>query len=376
MLRATTNEAQGAKTMRMFAFLVVLLAGPAFAAEEIDSSRSRARSDRVLTGERVEVKGATSGDLISAGGEVTIDAATEGDLITFGGDVNIAGSAKDDAYVVGGEVTITSDISGNLRVAGGEVRIENPAKIAGNASVAGGEVQIAGTIGGDLRVFGGEVLLDGVVEGDVEATAGEIALGPNARIKGKLAYASRNDLQRDPAAEVGSVERDDWPRQEADVELEGLAFIWTMGLGVAALLMLGIAPGFAARTTDAVAEQFVQSLLMGLVGLVATPIVAALLAITVIGLPLALILLFAYPALLMLGYLFGVIAMADIALQKIRPIQVTDRGLRMLAAIGALALIAAVGRLPVAGGLVNVIVLLLGTGALLLQLRSRPRVAA
>jgi cytoskeletal protein CcmA (bactofilin family) len=360
--------------MRMFAFLVVLLAGPAWAAEEIDSSRSRARSDRVLTGERVEVQGATSGDLISAGGEVTIDAATEGDLITFGGDVNIAGSAKDDAYVFGGEVTITSDISGNLRAAGGEVRIDNPAKIGGNASVAGGEVQIAGTIGGDLRVFGGEVLLNGVVEGDVEVTAGEIALGPNARIKGKLAYASRDDLQRDPAAEVvGGVERNDWPRQETDVELEGLAFIWTIGLGVAAVLMLGIAPGFAARTTDAVAEQFVQSLLTGLLALVVTPIAAALLAITVIGLPLALILIFAYPALLMLGYLFGVIAMADIALQRFRPIQVTDRGLRMLAAIGALALIAAVGRLPVAGGLVNVIVLLLGTGALVLQLRPQPQ---
>jgi cytoskeletal protein CcmA (bactofilin family) len=361
--------------MKSFAVALLLLgiAGSALAEETASITHKR---DRILTGDHLIVTGDIAGDLIAAGGEVSVEAATDGDLVIFGGEVRVAGTVKEDVYVAGGDVIVNGHVDGNLRVAGGEVQVDTDGHIGGNASVAGGEVTIGGRIDGDLRAAGGSVLLNGLVTGDVRAVGGEVKLGPNARINGKLTYSAERELERDAAAEVtGGVERTDWPEKSSGVHLGGGHWIWTGGLIATALLALALVPGFAARVTDTVHDRFGLSMLIGLAALIVVPIAAFFLAITIVGLPVALIVLCSYPILLVLGYVFGLISLGDIGLQRTRPITVNDKAPRMLAAIVAILLVAVLGRIPVIGGLVTLAVLVLGIGALLRQFSGRPRPA-
>jgi hypothetical protein len=140
-----------------------------------------------------------------------------------------------------------------------------------------------------------------------------------------------------------------------------------------------LSPGFAARITDTIHDHWPASLLFGLIALGCVPMLAVLLMLTIIGLPLGLIVLFAYPILIVLGYVVGLIAVGDIGLQRAqrdKPLQVTDRGPRILAALAAIVVVALLGRVPVLGGLVTLAVLLLGMGALVQQFGKRKAAAA
>src|SRR5213075_3059679 len=122
--------------------------------------------------------------------------------------VRIGGSVGDSLYCGGGQVLLDGTVGSNARIGGGNVEIGPKAVVSGNVSIAGGKVRIDGTVKGYVQVAGGRAFIDGTVGGDVVARSGMVELGPNARIAGKLRYASGKELTRDPAAQVaGGVER-------------------------------------------------------------------------------------------------------------------------------------------------------------------------
>jgi len=336
-----------------------------------------AGNDRVVTGDNVHVTGDVAGDLIAAGGDVQVDAAVNGDVICFGGGVNISGTAKQDVYVAGGDVTVSGEVNHDLRIAGGQLHLRKESHVGGNVSLAGGDLTLDGTVDGNVRVTGGEVAIDGTVNGDVRAIGGEVRLGPNARIHGRLTYSSKQDLEQNEMAVVtGGIERKEWSQD--GFRADHASWVWTLGLAVTALVILGLGPGFAARVTDTVHDEWGSSLLFGFLTLIGVPIIVAICAITVIGIPVALIVLFAYPILLLLGYVLGLIAAGDIGLQRVRrdqPLQVNERGARILASLAAIAVVAVVSYVPVVGGLVAFAVLLLGMGALVQQFGAKRRAA-
>ena len=353
--------------MKAFGLLLMLLAAPALAA----------KGDHIQFGDHVAITEPVDGDVIAAGGDVDVNSEVNGDIVVFGGDVKLAGSGKQDVYVAGGDVTIGGDVADDLRVAGGQVRILKTARVGGGVNVAGGDVSIAGDVKGKVEVMGGHLTIDGHVGGDVEATGGDVSLGPDAHVDGHLTYSSRHDLHPDDAAKVaGGVTREPWHHEHSPMHWHGVHLAWGFGYVLLVLLVLLIAPGYAARVTDTIHDDFAQSLVIGVVALVLAPMAMLLLAITVIGIPAALLLLLAYLTMLMAGRLFGIIAVADIVLQRQRggTLQATDRGARMLAAIIAVIALGALVYVPIIGALVSVVLTLLGFGAMLRNLR-KPRAA-
>jgi len=349
------------------ALLLFCIAAPAFAA----------KSDHIQFGDNVAINEPVEGDVIAAGGDVDVNSEVGGDVIVFGGNVTLAGSAKHDVYVAGGDITVGGDVGDDLRVAGGEVRIVKTARIGGEVSVAGGDVTLAGDVKGNVDVVGGHLRIEGHVGGDVEATGGDVSLGPDAHIDGQLRYSSRRALAPGLDAQVaGGIARKPWKHDHW--RWHHTSWVWTIGCAFLALLLLAIAQSYAARVTDTIHDDAAQSLLIGLVALVVIPIVMVLLAITVIGIPAALLLLVVYLFLLMAGRLFAAIAIGDIVLQRMRQgaLKEGDRGPRMLAAIIAVVAIGVAAWIPIIGGLIGTVVTLLGLGAMLIQMRKRRAQAA
>ena len=331
-------------------------------------------ADRFVAGRSIRIVQPVAGDLIAAGGKVDVDAAVNGDAVIAGGDVRVSGALSNSLYCGGGQVTLAGTVGRNARIGGGRAEIGRDAMIAGNLSIAGGEVRIDGAVKGYVQAAGGRVFIDGPVGGDVVATSGAVELGPNARIAGRLRYASRNELKRDPAAQVaGGVERTPIDRSTGHARrtaARAAGWAWTVGLVFVAVVLVAALPAFTARVAATLHTRAGMSLLLGFVAMVCIPVAAVLLVFTLIGIPLALLALVLYVALLLVGYAMTGIGIGDWLLGRYRVADASRVGWRIGAAALAMLAIALLARLPWIGALVSFVVLMAGFGAVLLQARA------
>jgi cytoskeletal protein CcmA (bactofilin family) len=339
-------------------------------------------NDHFAAGCPVRVDKAVKGDVFLAGCSIDVDAAVDGDALVAGGNVRIGAPIGQTLYAAGGQLTVNANVGRNARIAGGQVEIGPKSQVGGNVTVGGGEVRINGAVKGYVRAAGGTVLINGPVEGDVIATSGAVELGPNARISGQLRYASREDIKRDAAAQVqGGVERmqleGGWPvpeRAERSVGRRG-GWVWSIGLMVIAGILAAALPGFYARVSETLRTRAGKSLLLGFVTLVCIPAAALILLFTIIGVPLALITVALYLALLLIGYVSTGIGIGAWALTRFLPGRGAQHAWRIGSAVVGMLVISLLGRLPYVGGFVVLVALLIGLGALALQVR-RPATAA
>jgi hypothetical protein len=149
----------------------------------------------------------------------------------------------------------------------------------------------------------------------------------------------------------------------------GLGWVWTIGLMVLAALLVGGLPDFYTRVTAALQASPIVSLLIGLVALVCIPAAALILIVTIVGIPLALIAIGLYLALLLVGYASTGVAFGDWALKKLKADAAANLWWRVAAAMLAMLAIALAARVPYVGSAVVLTALIIGIGALLLQVR-------
>jgi hypothetical protein len=344
-------------------------------ARAVDSTSG---GDRFFGGGSVRQVDPVAGDAIGVGGDLELDAQVEGDAVLAGGSVRLGGRVGQDLYAAGGKVIVEGAIGRNARVAGGQAEIGPKGQVNGNLAIAGGQVTLRGPVKGHVQVAGGEVLIDAAVDGDVRAATGELTLGPNARIGGKLVYRSREEVRRDPAAQVaGGIERGPpvahGTRAAQTHRAHGFegGWIWTAGLIVLAAVFAAAFPAISQRVGAQLRAHPGFALLFGFIGLVCIPVAAVILMITIIGLPLALLVLLLYFVLLILGYVVAAVTLGDAFLARFRAQAASRTGWRIGAAVLAVLALALLGRIPFLGGLVALTAMLAGMGAIVLAFRRR-----
>jgi hypothetical protein len=235
------------------------------------------------------------------------------------------------------------------------------------------------------------LLIDAPISGDVLATSGQVELGPRARITGKLRYRSGEALQKDPAAQVsGGIEQlvQGWSGSDAASRppahepirrghgVGAIGWLWTAGLIVLAVVWLAMAPLYSARFSSTLRQRPGLSIALGFIWLVCVPVLTLLLLLTVIGIPLALFVAALYLAVLPLAYVAAAVGLGDWALSRWQASHAATSGWRVGAAALALVLLTALSHVPWLGAVLAFAVLLAGLGALLLQWRPAPPLAA
>jgi cytoskeletal protein CcmA (bactofilin family) len=337
--------------------------------------------DHFAAGTNVTASRPVTGDLLAAGRAVVLDGNVGGDAVLAGGSVRLNGNVSQNAYAAGGQVFVNGTVSRNARFAGGQVEIAPSSRIEGGVSIGAGQARVSGSIGGYLQAAGGNLYINGPISGDVEAASGQVELGPNARIMGRLRYRSRQALKQDPAAQVlGGIEQLPAPAARAPTArgLGRVAFwIWTLGLMLVITILFIVVPIFFSEVTQTLESRPAASALLGFVMLVCIPVASAFLFITLIGIPLGLLLIAAYLALLLVGYAVTGAAVGDWVLKRLRPGHPGTIRWRIGAAIAGIFLVAILGRIPWLGGLIIFAALLLGIGAVGLQIKrtfGRPAV--
>ena len=367
-------------------------------------------SDRFVAGGTVTEVAPVAGDLIAAGGSVDVDTDVAGGVVAAGGKVRIGGSVGQSVHAAGGQLSLVGGGGGPPppagagggarggaggtpppggggqkrggggggapppRLAGGEIEIGPKAHIAGNLGAAAGRIAVRGAVDGHLSAGAGNLLIDAPIGGDVEAAAGTLELGPNARIGGTLRYRSTEPLKRDPAAQVaGEIVRigpdpAQWSSEARQVR-RGAGLFWTTGLMLLAALLVAVTPRLSASVSESLRGRPGFSLVLGFVVLVCTPIATVLLLVTIIGVPLALLVLFAWLALLPVAWASTGVAVGDWFLARAASARGERTRWRVVAAVLGVLLLALASRVPWFGGWIGFAALIVGLGAWALQLR-------
>jgi hypothetical protein len=372
------------KRMAMMVAGLALVAASGLHADEAKPATAERSfgSDTFVFGGSVRIDKPVPGDLIAAGGNVDVDAPVNGDAVLAGGNLRVTATVGQDVYAAGGRLILDAPVGHNLRIAGGQVDVGPMATIAGNATVGGGRVTLRGPVKGSLHIGGGRVLIDGPVEGDVYCTTGHLTLGPNARLAGKLRFRSGDDIERDPAAQVaGAVERLPMPGRAASAPFErsfgdharrvGPSWPWTLGLMAIAALLVAALPVTSQRVADALRARPAWSLLLGFIALVCIPVAVLILLVSIVGIPLALLALLLYGALLLLGYVASGVALGQWVLARLKADAANRTGWRVASAMVAVLVLALLGSVPFIGGFVALAAVLAGIGAIALLLAPR-----
>lgn len=290
-------------------------------------------------GEELDIIEVVNDDLYIAGGRVNINAPINGDLTITGGELNINGDIAEDANIAWGDILVTGSIGDDLRVAGGNVRIES--NVEWDLVVLAGDVQIAKwvVISWDLSVYAGrvvingevlwntkmwawELVLNGLMLGNVEVMLGEFKNPSNTwKIGGNLDYESSEKLTDLEAATTGEVI---FKQSDIRGQFEGGVvsfFAWFLLLEIIGLFIFGsLILLYFEKMFSSVSKKMRKytwkSFVYGLLTFIATPILIVLLAISVIWIPFALFLLFAYIFMFVFITLLNVMVLSSFVIHK------------------------------------------------------------
>ena len=212
-----------------------------------------AQPDRSSFGDDIVVRrGETVGDVVTMGGDARIDGVVTGDVSTMGGDVDVREGAV---------------VDGDVESMGGDLRVHDGA-----------------TVGGDMSTLGGDIDLDegAIVRGSVTQNQGGFEL-PTLPAIPSAPHAGHG-------IHAGSV--------LADV-LGGLVS-YTL-LFLLGLLLMGVFPERFEAMQVAIVRQPLRAGGYGVLGAIGGVVAIVVLAITIIGIPAAVLLAVAFPFAIYVG---------------------------------------------------------------------------
>jgi hypothetical protein len=319
----------------------------------------------VISGEVID------GDLYVAGKTIIIDSTINGDLIAAGQTIMVNGIVNGSIIAAAQTVNINGEVTHAVRVIGETLNISG---IIGRdllAAVGNFSTTSTAEIGGDLLLGAGSARIDGLIKGDINSGVKSLTIASTASIQGKLNYISGNEANIQSGAQIRSMITHKLPHVK-----KGLAAgigLWWIVIGFLMTLVLGIviillAPRRVKAVTESIRTRPWASLGWGVVILVATPIVALIVCITIIGLPLGLIALVFYAITIYVTQIFVGLFIGQLIIGTFRGVE--TRAALVGALILGLAILRLLRLIPFAGFFFGLATVLFGLGAILVSERK------
>lgn len=332
---------------------------------------------------------------VRAGAAVEVSDEVQGSLMSMAGKIDIPGRVRGDAILAAGHVTIAGTVEGDVTAATGLFTLPSQGQIGGDLRLVSGETVIAGAVGGDVIVSAGTVTITGQVGGDVRTLAGKVVVQPGAVIGGRIVTRGPGNSEISPDAHIlGGEPSPSLPpepprphefRVFPPLILSTLAFtlfeLPTIGLGtlIVGLLFLAIFPHFAEATAMRLRSRPGQSVLTGFFTLMAAPLTVVVLAVTILGLPVAVLTAAAFVLILVVSYGVGAVSLTSAVWHRFHVGSATTTSLpsrfvwRALSLLIGLIVLNMLRHIPVAGSFVMWLTAMLGLGALTSEVLRRWR---
>jgi len=301
---------------------------------------------QAFSGDTISIDSAIADDIIAAGNMVSINAPVDSAIVA-GGTVNINAPVKGDVIAAGGQVYVNADVGGKVVAAGGNVNLG--ANVGTNMVAAGGQVNIlpGNTIERDALIGGGQVVNAGRVNGTITVHANQFN---NTGSAGMVKFYK---------AESPSPKRENY-----DTDFNIFSLLAMLGYFILGLILVRSLPGIMQAVDGEMRHSTLLKTLLGFVMIIASFIALLLVAVTVVGLPIAVISTLLFFAALMLSGTF-----VSFCLGKWIGEQAKIKQGDLVYFIIGFVIINVLSLLPFVGGLVSLISMSLGFAAILYAAR-------
>lgn len=330
-----------------FHLSLITFVSPVFAKVMIEEkgnvviSKSEIIDDDLFIGaENVTIEGDILGSAFVGAGQYIQTGNIKGDLVLGTGNAQVSGLVGGDIYLGAGDVSISKlTVVGNVIVGSGSLAIDKDSKINGSLIVGSGNLKNYAPVGRNVIAGAQNILLDSKVGKEVRVGGSNITLGSSTNIAGNLTYALGEDdsnLTQDPKAVIGGAIFHYIPpvnpqaetakfkedmRKFGMVASRGWLVISFVGSLLLSFLLLKLFPKTSLGLSTQIKNDLLRSLGIGFLIVVFAFPVLLVLSLTVIGLPLAgLLLLLLWVALiaskLVTSYALGRFITAQFNLNK------------------------------------------------------------
>jgi len=301
---------------------------------------------KMLSGDQVSIDSPIDDDVFVVGGTVNINAPVASAVIA-GGTIIINAPVSGDVFAAGGQISVNSDIEGKIVAAGGDIDLRGDAK---NAVIAGGNINIHSTsvISRDAVIAGGNVSNAGKILGNLTVRADNFQ---NTGSAGSVDFEKSEGLQG---------------LEELMIKMMNILYILiTVGFLILGIVLLKLFPTQFLMVEEEVRKSPVKNTLVGFVLIIASVILISLLAVTIIGFPVALIMGMLFIIALMLSTLFVSFAVG----RKIVDLFKVKTNDLLIFVLGFI-ILNLLFRIPYAGVLIGIVAISLGFGAIIYALRK------
>jgi len=297
---------------------------------------------RTFSGDTISIDTPIADDVFAAGSMVSINAPVDS-VVVAGVTVKVNAPVKGDLIAAGGQVYVNSDVGGKVVAAGGNVNLGG--NIGTNLVATGGQVNIfpGKTVDKDALIAGGNVVNAGKVNGTLTVSANQFN---NTGSAGKVDFYKMED------------HRDERYEDAENFSIFGLLAI--LGYFILGLILVKFLPGIFMAVDGEVRSSTLLKTILGFVMIIASFIAVLFVAVTVVGLPIALISFLLILATMMLSGTF-----ISFSLGKwIGELTKIKQGNSILFVIGFV-ILNVLFLLPFVGGLISLISMSLGFAAIL-----------
>jgi cytoskeletal protein CcmA (bactofilin family) len=331
------------------------------------------------------------GPLLMSGNNIRVDGKVDGDLYATGTDVFISGEVTGDIIAAGQNISISGPVKGDLRLAAQNIRLHGVTQGSATLFCQDLDFNQQAIINKDMLLFARSARLQGDLQRNLKGSLQSLYLsgkiGQNlqlynvehleldeAQIGGDLSYRSTNKAVISPGTTINGEEkwRQPSPAQPAPQNKLPSWGIWGgllinfLGL----LIVWGIIKAWRPHLWSQIAEKAGQNLAgsigIGLLLLLATPILVLVLFLTVIGIPLGIILLLIYMVALYVSILIAAQFLSQILRERMN---YSGHDIWPVLALVLLLMLAV--KIPFVGWILGLIILSFGLGSILKTLSAK-----
>ncbi len=289
---------------------------------------------------------------------------------------------SDGQVIFGGTYTLQSGdtLEGDLVIIGGVAKIEEGALVNGDIALVGGALTVDGEVDGDVVLVGGLATLNetALVHGQLVTVGGSVERAEGARVEGGVI---RNipgpsiSIRRLPGA---------FPRRTPPGNLINLSvpispwlkvfndLMTTVGMAALAMLVTLFLQPQVERVAETIVSQPLAAGGIGVLTALALPALVLLMVVTIILLPVAALIAFLVP----LVVIFGLIALGHEVGKRFAKMIRQEWPPALTAGLGTILLLialAVVNLVPCAGVLANALIILTAFGGVIMALLSTRR---
>lgn len=318
----------GIKKYFFIVFTVFLMIGTQSAsaltleAGDIVSPKEKIEGDAYLAGQTVQIDNSIQGDAIIAGGIVDINSKIDQDAILAGDKITINQEISDDLRAAGSTVIIKADVKGDVIVFAETLIVDKDVTIAGNIiafvskfqldgnvdgsiNVASVDSKITGTVKGDTKIRTADFTLEGTLAGKTEFVAERtVKVTDTAKFGDTVNYGHTKELDLNPYLAEGIKANFDSELLKTQTEgqdimrnmFSGMLVFRILSAGLVILLFSWLAGKFTSRAVKNLekGKDISKAFFYGILLFFLPISIIILLFVSVIGIPLAVFVAFAY----------------------------------------------------------------------------------